>query len=79
MQDQNAKDNPEIRKHITVIWQNFLLDTIRIYKRSILLVGPPILTTIKGFGKGANSSCQTIAALRSAAESTRCRAPIVRT
>lgn len=35
----------------------------------ILLVGPPILTTSKGFGSTANSSCQTEAALLSAAES----------
>lgn len=32
-------------------------------------VGPPTLTTTKGFGRGANSSCHALAALRSAAES----------
>lgn len=35
----------------------------------LLLVGPPTLTTNKGFGSTANSSCQTEAALLSAAES----------
>ena len=37
-------------------------------KRGIL-VGPPMLTTTNGFGKGASSSCQFVAAMRSAAES----------
>ena len=34
-----------------------------------LLVGPPMLTTSSGFGRGANSSCHALAALRRAAES----------
>lgn len=33
------------------------------------LVGPPMLTTNKGFGRGANSSCHALAALRNAAKS----------
>lgn len=37
--------------------------------KGILLVGPPTLTTSNGFGKGANSSCQIVAAIRRAAES----------
>lgn len=38
-----------------------------------------MLTTNKGFGKGANSSCQVMAAVLSAAKSTWCRAPTVST
>ena len=34
-----------------------------------ILVGPPMLTTTNGFGRGASSSCQFVAAMRSAAES----------
>lgn len=33
------------------------------------LVGPPMLTTNKGFGRGANTSCHALAALRNAAKS----------
>lgn len=47
--------------------------------RNIVLVGPPMLTTSNGFGKGANSSCQAIAAALSALKSTWCRAPTVST
>lgn len=47
--------------------------------RNIVLVGPPMLTTNKGFGKGANSSCQVAAAALRAAKSTWCRAPTVST
>lgn len=36
----------------------------------MLLVGPPMLTTSNGFARGANSSCQALAAVRRAAEST---------
>ncbi|BAS79061.1 Os02g0535801 [Oryza sativa Japonica Group] len=39
------------------------------------LVGPPMLTISNGLGKGASSSCQAIAARRSAAESAWCSAP----
>jgi hypothetical protein len=34
-----------------------------------LRVGPPMLTTRRGFGRGENSSCHALAALRRAAES----------
>jgi hypothetical protein len=45
----------------------------------VLLVGPPMLTISNGLGKGASSSCQAIAASRSAAESAWCSAPTVST
>lgn len=35
-----------------------------------LLVGPPMLMTSKGLGRGANSLCHVRAAARSVAEST---------
>jgi hypothetical protein len=34
-----------------------------------ILAGPPMFTTTNGFGKGASSLCQFVAAIRSAAES----------
>lgn len=52
---------------------------INCYNYSTLLVGPPTLTTSKGFGSNANSSCQTEAARLRAAESAWWRAPTVRT
>jgi hypothetical protein len=48
-------------------------------KERELLVGPPMLTISNGFGNGASSSCQAIAARRSAAESAWCSAPTVST
>lgn len=41
----------------------------RYLKAQILLVGPPMLTTSKGFSSGANSSFHAEAALRRAIES----------
>lgn len=42
-------------------------------------VGPPTLTTSKGFGRAANLSCQAEAATLRAAESAWWSAPTVRT
>lgn len=59
------RENFKGKKNLNGTYQSQGCERVR-----MLLIGSPMLTTSNGFGKGANSSCQTLAALRRAAEST---------